>query len=262
MATTGPGLTHLHVHSLSRVRHPGDWLEKKHHPDHDLWVVLEGVLQLSSRGNDWTLRRGDGFLFPPKTPYSANGSGRSASFQVVHFGFPTVTLTPPSLRVPQKVPGKVFARGFRIFNDAWNQQDRPWSGLEMRGAFTVMLAQIIRHLEPVGTPGADRTHLSRKFDPVIAHMERNLNHPPSNDELASLTGMTVPYFTAQFKELTGVTPHAFFTGLRLGKGKDLLLDGRSVAEVAHALGYPDSPSFSKAFKKEFHISPVQFAGRR
>lgn len=254
--------TQLHLHFHSRTTQPADWTEQKHHPDHDLWVLVSGRLHLASRGESWTLKPGDGFHFPPRTPYTASGGGRPSTFHFIHFGFPALGETPGSLRAPIRIDANIFKLAWKNFDSCWQKRQRPFSPLELRGAFTVVMAQILRHLEKGPGPGRSQTHLARKLDPVIAHMERRLSEPPSNSELAGLTGMTVPYFTALFRQVTGLPPHHFFQGLRLGKAKDLLLEGRSVVEVGSILGFPDSPTFSKAFKKHFGISPGSFAGRK
>ena len=56
----------------------------------------------------------------------------------------------------------------------------------------------------------------------------------------------------------GTTFRALLTTARMSRAKDWLSQGRSVIDVAHALGYGDSANFSRAFRRHHGIAPSQF----
>jgi transcriptional regulator GlxA family with amidase domain len=62
------------------------------------------------------------------------------------------------------------------------------------------------------------------------------------------------YFHVRF----GEAPHLWTTRRRLLKALDLLLEGRSVNEIAVALGYSDHAHFSEVFKAHCGVSPRSF----
>ena len=61
----------------------------------------------------------------------------------------------------------------------------------------------------------------------------------------------------QLKRLTGLTPSKYIQELRLTEGRALLLQGQyaTVSEVAYAVGYADTRSFSRAYQKHFGVTP-------
>ena len=68
-------------------------------------------------------------------------------------------------------------------------------------------------------------------------------------------------FIRKIKQLTGKKPIDLLKSFRLKRAKDLLRQNNmTVAEIAYKVGYDMPNSFSRAFKKEFGISPTEFVG--
>ena len=56
-----------------------------------------------------------------------------------------------------------------------------------------------------------------------------------------------------------VSPQEFLMNFRMERARGLLrYTDRPVGEIAEEVGYADSMSFSKAFKKRFHLTPSEF----
>ena len=67
-------------------------------------------------------------------------------------------------------------------------------------------------------------------------------------------------FTYKLKELTGDTPGVFFRKYKLNKAADLLKKKKyNVSEVAVMTGFATAAHFSVAFKKQFGVSPSEYA---
>jgi AraC-like DNA-binding protein/mannose-6-phosphate isomerase-like protein (cupin superfamily) len=74
--------------------------------------------------------------------------------------------------------------------------------------------------------------------------------------LARDVGMSRALFVARFHELVGQTPMRFLTRLRLSQSAgQLSTTNETVYAVARRAGYETEASFSKAFKREFGVSP-------
>lgn len=90
---------------------------------------------------------------------------------------------------------------------------------------------------------------------MAAHSEREY----SIELIARNSGVSPHRFYEAFRLLTGLTPHKYLSALRLRKALRLLAgDFRSVAEVAHAVGYEDEFYFSRVFKRELGLAPSAF----
>ena len=67
------------------------------------------------------------------------------------------------------------------------------------------------------------------------------------------------YFSHLFKDLSGESFSAYLERMRLSKAQELLRNTHSdIEEIAHRVGYLNSTSFRRAFKRIFGISPSEF----
>ena len=79
---------------------------------------------------------------------------------------------------------------------------------------------------------------------------------------AESMGMSPFYFSRQVKAATGQTFLELFTGYRIEKAKQRLLDTEmSVSEVGRSVGYPDSNYFTKVFKRAVGCTPTIYRSR-
>jgi len=78
-------------------------------------------------------------------------------------------------------------------------------------------------------------------------------------ELAGLSGMSRTLFAARFRDAVGESPMRHLAKIRLGQAAGYLTTTRlSVEAIARRTGYGTDASLSKAFKREFGISPGQY----
>ncbi|MTI23263.1 AraC family transcriptional regulator [Fulvivirga sp. RKSG066] len=91
---------------------------------------------------------------------------------------------------------------------------------------------------------------------VLDYIEDHLVHSPGLQDLASRACLSPSQFHRLFKKETGKTPFLFIKEIKLNKAYQLLtLNHQSIADISSELGYKDYETFSRAFKKYFHIAP-------
>ena len=110
-----------------------------------------------------------------------------------------------------------------------------------------------REALPAGVSAVDR-----RLGRMVAIMQSHLENPLAIAEVcrrANVEDSTARrLFRAQLKE----TPAAYYTRLRLERARTLLCYSHlSVAEIAAAVGFADTPSFSHAFRRVFGLPPSQ-----
>jgi len=66
------------------------------------------------------------------------------------------------------------------------------------------------------------------------------------------------HFIRVFKHVFGISPYQYQKRKRLEIARQELMQGRSVFDTALLIGYPDIPSFSKAFKQIFGQAPTVY----
>jgi len=77
-------------------------------------------------------------------------------------------------------------------------------------------------------------------------------------DLAAMTGVSRFQLLRSFVRETGVTPHAYLLQRRVGLAKPLLASGHSLAAVAYQLGFADQSHFTRAFRRQFGVTPGQY----
>ena len=119
-----------------------------------------------------------------------------------------------------------------------------------------ILALMARQLD-----GSDK-ELRAKLAPAIEYMRLHINDQSlTTEKLAEAAGMSEPYFRSLFGQLYIVPPKRYIISVRIGQAKSMLEEGTSVARTAEAVGFTDTESFTKLFKREAGMSPRDWARR-
>lgn len=97
-----------------------------------------------------------------------------------------------------------------------------------------------------------------KVTRVIDLMEQQLEAPLSGDALAHRIGVTRRQLERLFQEHLNATPGGFYLQLRLGRARHLLRQSSmDVLEIAVACGFASASAFSRAYRRQFGVSPSQ-----
>ncbi|MCB9650704.1 MAG: helix-turn-helix domain-containing protein, partial [Deltaproteobacteria bacterium] len=97
---------------------------------------------------------------------------------------------------------------------------------------------------------------------ALAFMHAQYARAFTLDEAARAAGTSVRTFKRLFRDALDTTPKAYVQGLRVEAAKHLLArGGRSVEEVATAVGYTDPASFRLVFRRHVGCAPRDFRRR-
>jgi transcriptional regulator GlxA family with amidase domain len=92
---------------------------------------------------------------------------------------------------------------------------------------------------------------------ALAAIHHNISSPWSADSLAREASMSRSAFVDRFTTLIGMPPIRYLTLWRLQTAKLSLRETRKpIAQLAQELGYGSGEAFSRAFKREFGLSPA------
>ncbi len=121
---------------------------------------------------------------------------------------------------------------------------------------------VVHHIRPASTPQLNRDRkpnpasLSRR---IVQLMEANIESPLSTDELAQRLDINRRTLERKCFKGLGQTPSKLYLKIRLQAARNLLFyDDLPVGEVALICGFTYPSVFSRAFKKQFSISPQKF----
>ncbi|WP_165932827.1 AraC family transcriptional regulator [Rhizobium sp. BK251] len=98
------------------------------------------------------------------------------------------------------------------------------------------------------------------MQPVIDHINTNLEKPLPVSELATIVGLSRAHFSRSFAESEGVPPAEYVLQQRLQRAAKLLTkaDFLPVKEVAIMCGFEDANYFSKVFRRIYGTNPTEF----
>jgi len=82
--------------------------------------------------------------------------------------------------------------------------------------------------------------------------------PVPLEELAAVAGMNRYRLIRVFRAATGMTPHAWWLNDRINQGRLHLQAGRTIAEIAHGLGFSDQSHFQRMFKAHAGVTPGSY----
>ena len=91
---------------------------------------------------------------------------------------------------------------------------------------------------------------------------RDLENPPTIPNLANHVGMSESSLKRAFRKAFGAPIYTYFQSYRLEHAKKLLSNGKmNVTEVAFTVGYSNHSHFSRAFKRQFGLSPKSYLAK-
>jgi AraC-like DNA-binding protein len=116
-------------------------------------------------------------------------------------------------------------------------------------------AETLTHEEAGWLQGLKDPHVGR----ALALIHQNVGAPWSAEGLARTVALSRSAFVDRFRDLVGIPPIRYITLRRLQTAKLRLREtAKTIGELAFSVGYASEESFSRAFKREFGLSPGQW----
>jgi AraC family transcriptional regulator len=126
-------------------------------------------------------------------------------------------------------------------------------------AYTLALRLLRRSQESWSSLEANRRALPKwRLRSVCEYIEAHLEADLSLAELAAVAGFSVPHFKVLFRQSMGVPAHRYVVERRVERARQLLLHGnRSMADIAHAVGFTHQSHMIRCVHRVLGISPAQ-----
>ncbi|MFH1138325.1 MAG: AraC family transcriptional regulator [Pseudomonadota bacterium] len=95
-------------------------------------------------------------------------------------------------------------------------------------------------------------------DKARAIIEDRYSENISLSDLAREAGLSRFHFLRAFKDRLGLPPHAYQTIIRVGRARELIRRGQSIADAAALSGFADQSHLNRHFKRTHGITPGQY----
>ena len=141
----------------------------------------------------------------------------------------------------------------------------PWSR-EYAEALSLVLMHELLRLERTA-PAAARPVRgglpARQQKRVVEFIEEHLAEEISLAALAELVDLSLYHFARAFTQSFGAPPHRFHMARRIDRAKGLLhRPALSVTQIGARIGFRETSSFSKAFRKFTGLTPTEYRRQR
>lgn len=135
------------------------------------------------------------------------------------------------------------------------------SGVILRVSETLFVEAVRQYAE--NSAETDTGWLQGLRDPqvgrALALIHRDIGAPCSVAALAKEAAMSRSAFVERFTAIVGVPPMRYIARWRLQTARRSLRETpMPIAQLAHSVGYESEEAFSRAFKREFGVSPARW----
>lgn len=141
----------------------------------------------------------------------------------------------------------------------------PWSR-EYAQALSIVLIHELLRLERTTTAAAESVRgglPAWQQKRVVEFIEQHLADEISLATLAELAGLSLYHFARAFKQSFGAPPHRYHMGRRMDRAKSLLQrPALSVTQIGARIGFRETSSFTKAFRKFTGLTPTEYRSHR
>ncbi|MCI5649354.1 MAG: AraC family transcriptional regulator [Fusicatenibacter sp.] len=115
------------------------------------------------------------------------------------------------------------------------------------------------HRQLLTKPRKKNSMIMDEMNDAVEYFRTHYNHPIRIEKYAAEHNISVGWFIQNFKQYTQTTPAQYIHALRITNAKLLLeTTNYNISEISHLVGYENPLYFSRFFKKQCGISPVQF----
>lgn len=222
--------------------------------------------------NRYLLKHGDIVIVPPgishrpilpsdmKEPYKRDVIWLSTGFfTLLNYMVPNALLESETKPLLLRTKGSKWESIGKYFQMGVEESEKKAPGWEMAvlGNTIQLITLIQRAITDTSTVPlkAEKPEIT---DQIMAYVERHLSEKITLSDVARRFYISESTIVQSFRKKMGVSFYRCVTQQRLIVSKNLILEGISLEDVSHQVGFADYSTFYRAFRHEYGISPRQF----
>ncbi len=250
---------------FARVSHQTHVYPRHWNETYVMQVVEQGVNECECRGATHRVAPGSLFFINPHEIHTGSAVGREPLIyrslypapemlhELVESGFDRKASLPyfPALIVSDAHLAKMFLHVHRACEVGAGELTAQTLLLEL---FAVMLQRHTEERAALPAPGNENAAVKRATEYLTDNFQTNV----SLEALAKVSYLSPFHLLRVFRKTVGLPPHEFVINLRVQHAKRLLLQGRTLSDVAYESGFFDQSHFHRHFKRIMGIPPGRF----
>ena len=225
--------------------------------DYYLMHVTQGSISFNFPEGVRHIGAGSTVIFPPRTPYAYSYcGGDELEYHWVHFtgAFAEELLKKlgffPLPYITTEITERTISANFRAIFDAFSK-DEPFKEHSLSATLQQLLVSIAR----ASLSGKEKNPLARSLAYVNASYTEDIRIP----ELAAMENLSNSRYHVIFRETIGTSPSKYIISLRMRYACELLVStNMPIKQISMLVGYPDPHFFSKIFKANLRVSPLEY----
>ncbi len=226
---------------------PKDWGETDQPTFHRIYYVYSGTAKCHVYGVDYALKPGHLYFFPTNTVYTLSHDGDDP-LCCMYFHVHILPLITNGLTQMMVEEASTLYYQVKLIEGLIKMQAEERTLIEQLHSLLWLVGQKIRFefLENTLVQKAIQI-MSKQYDTKL-----------TNETIAAQLGYNTNYYIKVFSEAMGISPQVYLDHFRLRKAIELLIKNYPIQEIAGCVGYSDSKSFSRFFKKNIGVSPSKY----
>lgn len=240
------------VSAMAKSYPVGAGEEKHSHKRAQLIFAVSGVMEISASGRHWLIPPHRALWVPPEVEHEGRPARTPVELRTIYVRVADVSVPLPS------IPALVYVTPLlrELIVRATN--------LPIEDGISGVAGQIVElifselHFKPPG-----EFDMPRVTDPRLVRIEERLRHDPGEtrgvEDWAAQANMSPRNLGRKLKTETGLSFAAWRQQIRLTQAVVRLVAGESITSIALSLGYENTGSFSRMFKRAMGVSPSELA---
>lgn len=260
-----------------------EWQYPVHtHPMFEINVVLQGQQQMSVNGQSFVQQSGEILFIRPEVPHSSLGSGtaKEMTYYCLHFDIDDLTLrrallmvdsislsgnTPEFRAIRSALDGIINSTILSESDDSHrNRLVTLHASLQLLAALSGWVLAEMPSVKGTHTEATEKTvalanAIERLLQESVSTAAATGERGGGIEGIAARLGYSPTHCNRAFRQIYGMPPRQYLSGLIIRHAKLLLMDNSlSVDTIAHRLGYRDVSHFSKQFKRWTGLPPMGY----